>query len=164
MKRIRTLTLTTLIAALVAAPAAMAFGPGGQRGPRGERLIEALDLTPDQQEAVEALRQQMRKEAEPLRKEMDAAREEMKQLWRVPELDRAAIQAKAAEIHAIHSQLRSLRLDHRLDVFEVLDAEQRGKFLEMQERRHDRKTRRGKRGKRGRRGGGPGGPNCPMGR
>jgi Spy/CpxP family protein refolding chaperone len=155
------MALSALVVAL-SAGAAVADPPWGGKGRGGKgmgphMMMKALDLTAEQQQQVEALRDDFDQVREPLREQVQAKKTEMWALWKVESPDRDAILAKHAEIDAIKRQLREAKVDFRLAVHGLLTAEQRAKAAEMMERRG------GKRGKRGMRGDGCRGPGCGFG-
>ncbi len=144
---------------------AMAQGRGPGFGGHGKRMA-ALNLTPQQQQQIDQLRDAAAKQSEPLRVQMEQKRDVLRNLWRVDQPDRKAIEAKQAELDALRSQQQAIWTDFRFQVHAVLTPEQRIKWAEWQGpgmgRGHDRWFKRG--GPRGA-GFGPGGfscPDCPM--
>ena len=127
--------LTTGIVALVMAmalPLAFAQGRGGRgMGPDGCRgpkcVLKSLDLSADQQKAVDALRDQHRDVLKSLKANVKAAHEALRAL---AERDDATIaDAEAAELAMFqaHQAVQAERRAHRAAILEILTPEQRAK-------------------------------------
>ena len=111
-------------------------GDRHMRGNHMERMIEDLELTPEQQNQLLELRQEWQGEMRARRQEMQARREA------VEEIDREAMRA---EMQAMRAQMDA-------DLREILTDEQWARFEEkraesMEERGHRGKGHEGKRGK-----------------
>lgn len=155
MKRTATIAITaTLLAAGIAALAAGPFS--------NPNIVEALNLTPEQQRKLEDLRYQQRKEAADLRRDM-----ELKRLDLQRELDRdtpntAAVDRLLDEQGALRTKLGKAKIHHMLDMKKILTPEQWSKVKDrMQARRAERMGNRlGRRGpgRGARQGLAPGGP------
>jgi Spy/CpxP family protein refolding chaperone len=141
----------------------MAQGRGPGAGGPGRRLA-ALDLTAQQRQQIDQLRDAARKQSEPLRAQMAQKRDELRNLWRVDQPDKSAIAQKQAELDAIRAQQRAIWTDFRYQVHGVLTPEQRSKWADWGGPGMGRGRGRGfMHG--GPRGFGPGGfarPDCPM--
>ncbi len=159
----RRTTMLAALAVLLAAPAALAW-PGGPGKGHGRRMARALDLSEEQQEAVQALRKDMREELGDVRAVLREKREELAELWRAETPDRTAILAKMAELDGLRQSVRTRRVDFRLAVHALLTPEQRERAAELFARRGP-----GRHGRRHGRGHGPGfgpgpgfgGGDCP---
>lgn len=156
---IATLTLVGLSGEVLA----QGRGPGA--GGPGRRLA-ALDLTIQQRQQLDQLREAAAKQSEPLRAQMVQKRNELRKLWRVDQPDRGAIASKQAELDAIHAQQRAIWTDLRFQVHALLTPEQRTRWADFGGpglgRGHGRGFKHG--GPRGA-GLGPGGfaaPDCPL--
>ncbi len=105
---------------------------------RKGRLIEELNLSPQQQQQLEAIRQQRRAELENLKQRMKLLRQEMDQLLssNAPE---ASLRAKFAEIQAVKQKMAEVRFEQMLATREVLTPEQRVKFQELASQRRLRR-------------------------
>ncbi|MFT5434029.1 MAG: Spy/CpxP family protein refolding chaperone [Myxococcota bacterium] len=140
---------TTLITALalattLIATSAFACPPGeggerGERGPRVDKMVEKLGLDAEQEQQVRTLATDKKATVKPLRQKMRTLREQMGSLWEADELDTDAIVALHTEMGQLKSQIGQARLNFRLGMHGVLNAEQRAQM----------KAQRGKRGKRG---------------
>ena len=121
--------------------------PGGQGDRRGDRdrrgkFMEELNLTTEQQEQIQAIREkyrpQMEERRETLRKEQEILQEMM-----TGNASRDAILRQHQKVASLRQELGNLRFQSMLDTREVLTEEQRQKFAQMmEERRGQRRDRR----------------------
>ena len=159
MKRIiisvSSLAAVVLLAGLVSHTAFAERGWGGHRGggplggltgPRAEFLFEALDLTPEQRDSMEAIQESYRPQLRSLRQ---SGRDNRRALAETTpdDPDYATVVAAASQAAAEHaSQLVLLTAEMRREVHTVLTAEQRAKARElrdtMRERVEDRRQQR----------------------
>ena len=147
----RTHAILVLAAAmLLATPAfAQGFGRGGGgpggRGPGhlGPRLAKALELDESQRAQFKALRSEMREDLAPVREEMQELRQQMRQLWAAESPDRAAILELGGQIDNLQSVVRDRRLELRLELMEILTAEQRARMNQLRANRGQHQGRRG---------------------
>jgi len=158
MKTLRILTLTALLVGLAAAAASArpgprgdaprgdGFGPGRDGGPRWERL---LDLTDEQKASLEALRESHRSEAVAQRKELAKLRHEIEGLMMEDEPDAGRLEKLIRKAGDLKTEMRVQGVKHRLEMRELLTAEQRDRLLLMKAR--------GGEGRRAPRAGGPDG-------
>jgi Spy/CpxP family protein refolding chaperone len=143
----------------------MAQGRGPGAGGPGRHLA-ALELTTQQRQQIDQLRDAAVKQSEPLRAQMAQKRDELRALWQVDRPDKSAIDQKQAELDVLHAQQRTIWTDFRFQVHAVLTPEQRSKWADWggpgMGRGHGRGFKHG-----GPRGGGFGAgdlarPDCPM--
>ncbi len=159
---------TSAVAILVASFATAAFA--GDRKGRGKRMkgdrvmkmLGQLDLSPEQQEAVEKIQQEKSAESEPLRQKIRDIKKQMRAEWTAESPDEKKIIALHEQKHALKGQLAELRIESRIDTLAVLTPEQSEKLAALKaERRSKRAERRANgnsKGKRfGKKGRGPGG-------
>jgi Spy/CpxP family protein refolding chaperone len=134
-------------ATLVAAGAALAQssisdderGPrGAQRGPGVERLIRHLDLTAEQQEAIEKIREESRTKNAALAKETRLLRHELEGELMKDEPAESKVLELNARLGELRTERQGNRLAARLAVREQLTPEQRDRMLLLQERRGGR--------------------------
>jgi Spy/CpxP family protein refolding chaperone len=92
-------------------------GPGAGRG---DRMALELDLSDEQREQAQALRQAHQASMEPLRERMGALRDELEALWAADRPSKAAILAKMDEIDALREQLRQVREANRASLGSLL--------------------------------------------
>ncbi len=134
MSMLKTAALTLAFLAGVSAPAAAQSRMGNMHRDRDAGAwgaqCPALDLTPDQQSRVSALRDAAASKSAPLRAQLQTKMAEMKKLWARDNPDRQAIFAKQGEMESIHRQLRTIWTDFGLQVHAILTPEQRGKWAE----------------------------------
>jgi hypothetical protein len=101
-------------------------------------LIQELNLSQQQQQQIETIRQQRRGEIESLKQRMQQLRQEMDQLLstNAPE---SSIRAKFTEIQAVKQKIAEVRFEQMLATREVLTPEQRVKFRELASQRRLRR-------------------------
>lgn len=161
----KTIILATAAILVFTASLALAQGQGYGRGSRGQgqgvacqadgrgarwdRLAERLELTEEQQTAIEELRTTNREQNLELRKDLARLRNEIEGELLKDDPDQGAALKLSDEIGDLHKQMRTNHLETRLAVREQLTSEQRDKMLAM-------KSGSGKRGGRGRGGDGEG--------
>jgi|GEM_PF-694468 len=110
-------------------------------------VIDALALTTEQSEKVQALHETARKQIIPLKAQFATKRAEMKLLWTQTTLDADKIKATQKELQALGTQMRDLRTDMRIAFRKLLTPEQTEKLLAMGFGKHDRSKRGGDYGK-----------------
>lgn len=129
------------------------FGPGGQRGMQGGmqgmpmvqnvvRGLRRLDLSDEQIENVQAVMQNLRTEAGPVRDEMWASHMQLRELIKADDYDEnavAALAAKEGELAAERIMMASRALS---EVYGYLTAEQRAELDEMYAQRMVRRAER----------------------
>lgn len=99
----------------------------GKRQGRGERmgkLLQQLDLTSEQSQQIEAIREQSRTENDPLYQEMQANREQMRSLF-TDDASSEQLRQQHQKIQVLSQQLGDNRFEMMLQVREVLTPEQR---------------------------------------
>ena len=105
-------------------------GPGGGRG-RGERWLQQLNLSPQQQQQLSAIRQKYRGQMEPLRQQLRANQNELRQLMASDSANAASIRAKHDQIASLRQQLDQLRFESMLESREILSPEQRQQLAQL---------------------------------
>ena len=104
--------------------------PGMRPGSRmATREKAESDLSKEQLEKLQSLRDDFDKGTLSLRNELELKSLELRQLWTADELDEEAIIARSKEVSDLQSQLQEKTVRHRLDVAKVLTKEQRSQFL-----------------------------------
>jgi len=99
------------------------YGPRGQGyGPGG--WAARLNLTPEQTQKMQALRDGFFKDTIPLRNEMMVKKLELRTLWAQPKPDEAKILAKQKEINALRAQMQEKGTKFRLEGRSILTPEQ----------------------------------------
>ncbi len=136
---VSSLALSVLLAGLASQLALAQPGWGGHRGgpmgpfagPGVEVMFEALDLTPEQRDAVEAIQAIYRPQLQAL---MDSSRNTRRALSETApdDPDYATVVAEASQAAAEHaSQLVLLSAEMRRELHGVLTPQQREKALEL---------------------------------
>jgi Spy/CpxP family protein refolding chaperone len=103
---------------------AMAPGEGGPREGFRDFHHNLLNLTPEQQTKLQALRENFRKETVFLRNDIKVKRLELETLWTVPKPDKDKIIAKQKELIGLTTQLKMKAIDFRLEARSYLTPEQ----------------------------------------
>ncbi len=131
-------------------------GPAGERGRPGRHFLppaDYLDLTEEQTAAAEAIREEVRGQAETIREVTGTLREQLAAAFEEAEPDATQVGQLVIEMRAQKEQIRGLREEAESQFVALLDAEQFAKWENFQELRETRRERReGRRG--GRFGGG----------
>lgn len=140
-----------MVALLAAAGVAMAqgwgrgggYGPGGGAGPcgagpcgpgygpgygPGAGFGPGLNLTPEQSQKMQAMRENFFKESLPLRNELQVKQLELRTLWAQANPDQEKILAKQKEVNALRAQLQEKATQHRLEMRKVLTPEQQAQM------------------------------------
>lgn len=86
------------------------------------------NLSAEQIQKMQTLRESFFKETVPLRNEFMTKQLELRTLWVQTNPDQEKILAKQKEINALKAQLQEKATKHRLDVMQVLTPEQRAQF------------------------------------
>jgi Spy/CpxP family protein refolding chaperone len=181
----RALTALTIVAVAFGfalaqpGPAAAAQAPMAYRMQKMAQGPAVPDMTPEQQEKIDALRVAQVKQMAPMRADLRVKEIELGALWRADEPDAKKIIAKVKEIGDINEKIEIARINHQFEVRKLLTPEQRKAMrkMGMGPGMLGRGMRRGMRGMmRGQMGGCPmggcgtqgaddfGGPQGPMGR
>ena len=101
------------------------YGPGQDMGPGPRGSWGAnLNLTPEQTQKLQAMREGFFKESLPLRNEMQIKKLELSTLWAQTNPDQGKILAKQKEINALRAQMQEKGTIHRLEMRKVLTPEQ----------------------------------------
>jgi periplasmic protein CpxP/Spy len=149
MKRFRSLTLTAVLAALLAGAAyAQAPGPGGRgRGPDGFGRdmglpLRALNLTDAQEQQIRTLTQQSRQQNraafERLRTAMDAQR---KAAATIP-VNEALIRSTTQDLVEAQTEVAIQRARVQTEIFGLLTPEQQAEAKKLQTDRANRQQQR----------------------
>lgn len=116
--------------------------PGFQRleGRKG-KLIQELNLSQQQQQQLEAIRQGQQGEVERLRQDAQRLRQEMDQLLS-SNAPTDTLRDKFREIQTLKGRMEELRFEQMLAMREVLTLEQRTKLRELMSQRRPMQNRR----------------------
>ncbi len=165
-------TLALAVALLALLPLAAFAEPGfghRDRGP-GRAFLpppDYLDLTDEQREAAEAIRDSVRTEMEATRDQRHALHEQLRAALDSADPDAATVGQLVIDMHALRAQSRAVMEDAESRFAALLDAEQLEKWENFKELRENRRGPRHRGGHGPRRGGeyGPGfgGEGGPLG-
>lgn len=108
---------------------------GGQRGPGG--LMQNLNLSEQQQQQIQSIRDRYESQFEQNRNAMEQAREQLRTLMTGNAND-SQIRAQHQQVQQLAQQMGNLHFESMMEIRNVLDASQRQKFGEMMNQRRDR--------------------------
>jgi Spy/CpxP family protein refolding chaperone len=107
-------------------------GMQGMQGMQGMMHGAAMpDLTPEQQEKMDALRTAHIKAMAPLHADLKVKEIEIEALWRADEPDAKKIVAKVKEMGDIREKMEVASINHRFEMRKVLTPEQRKAMKKM---------------------------------
>jgi len=90
--------------------------------------VAGFNLTPEQTQKMQALREVHWKEVAPLQNELMNKRLELRSLWLQPNPDQERILAKQKEINALTEKIQEKATKHRLDMRQILTPDQQAKL------------------------------------
>jgi Spy/CpxP family protein refolding chaperone len=99
------------------------------RGHLDPAVTEALELTSEQTQKIQALHEAAKKEIIPVKAQFATKRAEMRLLWTQTTLDAAKIKATQKELQALGTQIRDIQTDMRIAFRNLLTPEQSSKIL-----------------------------------
>ncbi len=148
------------IAGIAASLLAIGFAVMAMDPFQNPKVVQALGLTPEQQQSLEALRFQQQKEMINFRRDMALKRLDLEQEMDKAAPDRQVVDRLLDEQGALRSKMMKARVNHLLDVRKVLTPEQWAKakahFQAMRANRMGGRLGRGAQGGGFLRGGGQG--------
>jgi Spy/CpxP family protein refolding chaperone len=97
-------------------------------------LKENLNLTTEQEKKIANLRYTQQTAMIKFKADIDLKELEMKKLRESENISRADMVKLINEISAIKNQIALLRVNHQMDVYDLLDANQKKAWLEMQDK------------------------------
>ncbi|HIK35264.1 MULTISPECIES: Spy/CpxP family protein refolding chaperone [unclassified Thermosynechococcus] len=107
----------------------------GYGGPRWGANFENLNLTPEQRQRLQAVRQQYQGQMEQTRNQLRTAREELRQMMS-GDASEDQIRSKHQQVRQLENQLASLRFESMLAMRGILTPQQRQALAtRMQQRR-----------------------------
>lgn len=118
----------------------------GARPQRGNKdgLLQQLNLTQQQMQQMQAIRQKYRTQIAPRQQALRQARQELATLMNST-ASASEIRSKNQQVEELQQQLQKLRFESMLEMREVMTPEQRAKFVQlMQQRRQQKGQRAGK--------------------
>jgi periplasmic protein CpxP/Spy len=161
LNKFQAMALAFVMAIAIAVPAVLAQTAGegskerrggkwGQRGARGgDRMLGRgfgqLDLTDAQKAQMKQIRETQHQSLQPLRDELRAKRQELRQASQNGTFDESLVRQKLIEIAPIEAKLMAERFRAHQEMLSVLTPEQRSKLDQMREQFKSRKGERGSR-------------------
>ncbi|MFB3926534.1 MAG: Spy/CpxP family protein refolding chaperone [Syntrophales bacterium] len=122
MKAVNAILIAVLLIAVAGTAAADVLHSAIAKEQSGK--ISSLNLTAEQINKIQILREARWKEIMPLRHELFNKLAELNTLWNYSKPDEAKIRAKQQEIRNMQSQLQDKLTSHRLEVRKILTREQ----------------------------------------
>ncbi len=126
--RLLTLGLIVLLAFAIAAMAQPQPAPTPAGAPGKFMMGQMLNLTPEQQEQIAALRLELQKKNLPLRSKLNDYRAEIKLLVVSDNYSRSKVESLISKINDVRKQLMLNRIEFQRKVRNLLTPEQRTRF------------------------------------
>ncbi len=104
--------------------------PRGGRGERMNQIFQQLNLTPQQSERIQDIRQQSQQSKQDLRQQMKAAHEQMQSLM-AQDTPTEELRQQHQQIQNLRRQMADQRFETMLQIREELTPEQRTKLSEL---------------------------------
>jgi Spy/CpxP family protein refolding chaperone len=123
-----------------------ACGGGGKKGGHFQSLIDKLDITDEQKETLMEQREEHWKKMKDLREAMNENRQDLREELLKDDYSKTAVKRTVREMKGIQGDMIEQRVDHFLQMKEVLTPEQYRKFTELAEKK--RKRSKGKHSRR----------------
>ena len=140
MKGVR-IAVAVLIVAVFLAPMVWAesgaWGHGmGLHGAISLEMASTLNLTEDQKQIFQELREAYSNEMAPLRNQLFSKKAEMRMLWDGSSPDREKLSAMHEEISTLRQRLNQLAVQYQMDCRDVLTPVQQAKLVETATEKH----------------------------
>ena len=140
MKRIRiagaVLSVMAFLAPMVWAESG-AWGHGmGLHGAIRPEMATVLNLTDDQMQIIQELRDVFSNKMAPLQNQLLSKKAEMRLLWEGSSPDREKISAMHQEISGLRQQINQMAEQYQMDCLDVLTPDQQTKLAETATERH----------------------------
>lgn len=121
---------------------------GGMGGPMmggrmGERMLDAVNATPEQRTQIKAIMDAAHKDMASQREAGRAVHDQMRQAFTQPTVDARAVESLRQQQLALHDKASARRMQALLEVSRVLTPEQRTKAAELMSQRRGMMERRG---------------------
>lgn len=117
----------------------------GQLERGGERLLQQLNLTPEQTQQLEALRQRHEVETAPYRSQLQQIKQELQTLMR-NNASEDQLRAKHREMQQLMQQMGEAQFSHQLEMRRVLTPEQQQLMMELMQEQRGQQEQRQERG------------------
>lgn len=128
MMLISVITVTVIIVAPAMAFREMRSGYGSGPGSVADIAADRdLNLTAEQRETIDTLREMHLKDIKPLQDQLHVKSRKLKDLWLAKTPDRENIMTLQREVQALRNQLMDKFTAYRLDAWQILTPEQKAK-------------------------------------
>ncbi len=143
----KTLTAAAVAVALILTGLPAYAGPvwakedayvGGKKGAHFQDLMDKLDLTEEQRETLKARREENLEKMKELREAMNENRQALREELLKDDYSKTAVKKTVREMKDIQGDMIEQRVDHFLQMKEVLTSEQYRKFTELAERKRQK--------------------------
>lgn len=126
------------------------FSQENRRGERDgfkyrERIEERLNLTDEQSAKIETLRLDHRKQMIDLRADVEKKEIEMQELKNKPDYSRDDFLKKVNDIISAKNKIELARANQQMDVYQLLDENQKKEWNKLKKNYHEKKYRSGRR-------------------
>jgi Spy/CpxP family protein refolding chaperone len=108
-----------------------------ERGDRGMRWLEELNLSAEQSEQIQAIQEQSRTAKEGLHQQLQQAHEELRSLM-ASDASADQLRQQHQQVQNLKQQLDNQRFETMLEVREVLTSEQRVQLAELKQQHRGR--------------------------
>ena len=122
---------------------------GEKRKEFRKEMREKLNLTEEQEKNLESLKLSHEEDMIKLKSKLDLKKLEMKKLRSSTDISREKMINFVKDINAVKNEIALARTNHKMDVYEILDAnqrkvwmEQRGKFEHKRDKMKDKMRKR----------------------
>ncbi|MCG5058230.1 MAG: Spy/CpxP family protein refolding chaperone [Limnoraphis sp. WC205] len=129
--KIRNLLCATTVALFLPFAGNALAEPGDRMG----RMFEQLNLSAEQQQQIDSIKEQRKASSEGLRQQMQAAMEQMRSL-QASNASADQLRQQHQQIQQLHQQMGNQRFEAMLEIREVLTTEQRAKLAELKPERN----------------------------
>ncbi len=160
--KIKILTISALAAVALAGSIALAQTTGTDQNKQGDRsewkgpgrhrgfgheggMFRGLNLTEDQKTRMQQISQSFNERIEPLREQLHAKRQELRQASEGGTFNEALATQKLQEMAGMQAKLMGEEFKHRQEMLSVLTPEQK---TQLEQKRAEFKAKRGQRGER----------------
>ena len=110
----------------------------GQKRGGMKKLLEQLDLTPEQSTKIEEIHEQAHADNEALYQEMRTNYQEMRSLF-TSDASAEELRQQHQKLQGLRQQIGTSRFETKLQVREILTPEQRTKMVELMEKHHGKR-------------------------
>ncbi len=125
MKRLLILSSVLALAVVLVAPAALARGDKGHGMDLCAGKLATLKLSAVQEKKLAELKLAKKRKVAPARAELEIKHAELQVIWQAESPSRKDILAKKAEMEPIRRRIHEAKVDFRLGMLKILDAEQK---------------------------------------